>query len=210
MKGSFVARAASPLALACLLLYSCATAPAPEKRVTTIVLNMTTLNMVVGGAPVGLFAYALPMDAADRAITWSTSDPGVATVDAAGTVAAVAPGSATVVATADGKSATCAVTVQRPSADIKVDKIEQYYYSSLKLYDTFASVYFTVTNTGKQTIVSDAVSLLVTCEDGTTVKGTGNGSDIAVGASKQFKAYIDVGARHVLSATVTDQVISYR
>ncbi|HEX2220170.1 MAG TPA: Ig-like domain-containing protein [Gemmatimonadales bacterium] len=43
-------------------------------------------------------------------ITWSSSDPGVATV-AAGTVTAVSPGSATVTATSEGRSGTVQVTV---------------------------------------------------------------------------------------------------
>jgi uncharacterized protein YjdB len=41
-----------------------------------------------------------------RAITWSTSNAAVATVDANGMASAVGPGTATITATADGKSGT--------------------------------------------------------------------------------------------------------
>lgn len=46
-----------------------------------------------------------------RAVTWSSSATGVATVSASGLVTAVAAGSATITATSEGKSGTSAVTV---------------------------------------------------------------------------------------------------
>jgi hypothetical protein len=50
----------------------------------------------------------------DRAVTWSSSADGVATVSADGLVTAVAEGSATITATSEGKSGTAAVTVTAP------------------------------------------------------------------------------------------------
>ncbi len=50
-----------------------------------------------------------------NAVTWSSSDEAVATVDADGTVTGVVPGTATITATLpDGKTDTCEVTVTRP------------------------------------------------------------------------------------------------
>lgn len=46
-----------------------------------------------------------------RAVTWSTSDPNVATVDQTGLVTGVGLGSATITATSEGKSGTSTVTV---------------------------------------------------------------------------------------------------
>ena len=66
---------------------------------------------------------AVPQDGLDgtvagATVTWGTSDPGVATVDAAGLVTGVAPGSATITATAQAggitKSASVQVTVTNP------------------------------------------------------------------------------------------------
>jgi alpha-tubulin suppressor-like RCC1 family protein len=49
---------------------------------------------------------------ADRPVTWSSSDPSVATVDASGLVTAVALGSVVITATADAMSGTSAVEVE--------------------------------------------------------------------------------------------------
>ncbi len=52
-----------------------------------------------------------PWDATDRAVTWSSSDPAVATVDETGLVTALANGTAVITAEAGGKTASCTVDV---------------------------------------------------------------------------------------------------
>jgi hypothetical protein len=47
-----------------------------------------------------------------RVVTWSSSDPAVATVSGSGLVTAIAAGSATITATSEGKNGTSAITVQ--------------------------------------------------------------------------------------------------
>lgn len=47
----------------------------------------------------------------NRPVTWASSDPGVAEVDATGLVTAVGPGSASITATSDGARASAAVSV---------------------------------------------------------------------------------------------------
>ena len=67
---------------------------------------------VTRGGGLTLSAQVLPADAADRTVTWASSDPAVATVGADGRVLAVAVGTAVVTATAnDGSGATGRVTV---------------------------------------------------------------------------------------------------
>lgn len=63
------------------------------------------------GASKQLSATVAPSNATDRAVSWRSSDTSVATVDASGTVRAVKAGTATITATAGGKSATVKVTV---------------------------------------------------------------------------------------------------
>jgi Tol biopolymer transport system component len=59
----------------------------------------------------------------DRVVTWTTSDPNVATVSATGTLVARRPGPVTVTATSEGRSGTAALVVSTPpSADLLVQR----------------------------------------------------------------------------------------
>lgn len=72
-----------------------------------------------------LIATVSPGDATDKTVTWSTSDPSVATVDQEGWVTAVKEGSATITAKAGAQSAKCSVTVQNkviPVTSVIIDK----------------------------------------------------------------------------------------
>lgn len=60
---------------------------------------------------VQLTATVLPSNATDSTVVWSSSNTAVARVNTAGLVTAVANGTATITATAGGKSAACVVTV---------------------------------------------------------------------------------------------------
>ena len=75
------------------------------------------IEIIEGGSAV-LSASVSPEAASDRAVAWSSSDRSVATVDKAGTVHGLRPGTATVTATAEGKSGTCAVTVKAKAVNV--------------------------------------------------------------------------------------------
>ena len=71
-------------------------------------------------------SYSHYADATDKTITWSTSDPAVATV-ANGVVTAITPGTATITARAGNKEATCVITVEEryiPLTGIVLDPTE--------------------------------------------------------------------------------------
>jgi trimeric autotransporter adhesin len=55
-----------------------------------------------------------------RTVTWSSSTPAVATVDASGAVTGVAGGTATIVATVEGQAGSAAITVLAPVASVSV------------------------------------------------------------------------------------------
>ena len=82
---------------------------------------------IIEGGSAALSARVSPEAASDRVVSWSSSDRSVATVDKAGTVHGLRPGTATVTATAEGKSGTCAVTVKAKAVnvtDVTLDKTE--------------------------------------------------------------------------------------
>ena len=81
--------------------------------VSQITLNKAETSISVGNSET-LTATVAPENAANKALTWASSDEDVATVAPDGTVTAVKAGAATITATAadgSGKSATCTVTV---------------------------------------------------------------------------------------------------
>ncbi len=66
-------------------------------NVTGITLSQTAASMTVGGETLTLTATVAPDNATDKTVTWTSSDPTVATV-ANGVVTAVAAGTATITA----------------------------------------------------------------------------------------------------------------
>ena len=80
-------------------------------EVTSIELSHTSVTLSTGET-IELTATVYPENAADKTITWSSSNPGVATV-VDGRVTALTIGSATITAqSSNGLSATCRVTVE--------------------------------------------------------------------------------------------------
>lgn len=86
-------------------------------EVTSVTLNKDTLNLEVGKTG-KLSATVRPDSAADKSITWSSSNTDVASVISNGTVTAKKAGTAVITATAtNGKSAFCTVTVTGGSTE---------------------------------------------------------------------------------------------
>lgn len=87
--------------------------------VTGITLTPDSATLTNKGETVQLTATVTPENAADKSVTWASSNTNVATVDANGKVTAVANGTCTItVTTTDGeKTATSTITVTIPSGD---------------------------------------------------------------------------------------------
>ena len=81
--------------------------------VTGITMSPTTGTLTTAGSTLQLTATVSPSNATNPAVTWSSGNTSVATVDATGKVTAVANGTATItVKTTDGnKTATATITV---------------------------------------------------------------------------------------------------
>lgn len=89
------------------------TAPVPVSGVS---LDMTTLAQVAGAVATPLVATVSPANAANKNVTWSSSNPSVASVSGTGAVRPLSPGMTTITVTTvnGGFTATCMVTVTAP------------------------------------------------------------------------------------------------
>ena len=81
--------------------------------VDSITLNKTSVTLKVGQS-ITLTATVNPSNATDKTVTWNSSDPTVATIDADGKLTAITPGLVTIYANAGGTFVTCEVTVALP------------------------------------------------------------------------------------------------
>lgn len=106
------------------------------KKVSSITLNKSSINLTIGSTQTLSVSSVAPADAVDKSVTWSSSATGVATVNATtGEVNAVAEGTATITATANdgsGTTATCSVNVY-PAGTVVWDQSnwgDDYYSSS--------------------------------------------------------------------------------
>ncbi len=93
--------------------------------VESVTFDEDTLQLEVGGrtedASATLVANVHPDNATDKTVTWTSSNPAVATVEG-GNVTALTVGETTITATAGGKSATCTVTVTQHTHTIDTEK----------------------------------------------------------------------------------------
>ncbi|WP_051108724.1 Ig-like domain-containing protein [Paenibacillus daejeonensis] len=108
--------------------------------VSGIVVNPSTLSLDEQASDL-LTATVAPVNATNPAVTWTTSDPEVATVDSNGLVTAVNKGTATITATsADGvHKNSSTVTVIRRAASVSINP------SSLNLHENGATAVLTAT-----------------------------------------------------------------
>lgn len=107
------------------------TVTAAPGTVTEVQLNKSTLPLTVGDTET-LIATVIP-SGDGVTVNWSSSAKNIATVDDGGKVTAVAPGPATITAEADGKSATCEVTVLAKVTfdDSVLGKTAEYVYKTV-------------------------------------------------------------------------------
>ena len=89
--------------------------------VSSVTLDKTSLELEIGQKAT-LVATVKPDNAADKTVTWSSSDTKIATVDANGDVFAIGIGDVTITAKAGDKTAECKVTVKRvPVSSVSLD-----------------------------------------------------------------------------------------
>lgn len=96
---------------------------APVVNVERVTLDNTEATLEIGET-LTLTATVLPENADDKSVSWQSSGPAIAEVDQNGKVTAVSEGSATITATAGGKSATCQITVTKPDVPVETIHVE--------------------------------------------------------------------------------------
>ena len=79
--------------------------------VSEVQISHGTLRLYAGQSSNVLKATVLPGNAADKAVTWQSSDTKIVAVTKDGTITCLAAGQATITASCGGKSASCVVTV---------------------------------------------------------------------------------------------------
>lgn len=236
---NYVLRQAALLVAAVLLttnFWSCSKdeEPVPEPTppvvsVTGVTLNKTSTSIQVGGTET-LTATVSPKDAANKKVTWKSSNAAIASVDANGKVTGVKAGEATITVTTEdgGKTATCKVTVS--DKEIKVTGVKLNKSETSLLVggnETLTATVLpedatnqnvtwksdkpeiaTVDAAGKVTAVkAGEATITVTTEDGgktATCKVTVKAATVAVTGVTLNKATLSLiaGASETLSATV--------
>lgn len=181
-----------------------------ETDVESVTLNPSELSLEAGGKA-KLEAAVMPEEAADKAITWESSDPNVAAVDQDGMVTAIAKGEAIIVAkTSNGKSASCKVAV-RPGhtvcPDVEVTSITLS-RSALSLYKNSKPVILTAAvepknASDKEIIWKSSNEKVAKVEN---VNGTGKVTPVGRGSAAIYATAKAGTARASCSVTVKEPV----
>ncbi len=169
--------------------------------VTDVSLNKTTLTLTEGDTDDTLIATVLPTNATNPAVTWTSNDTSVATVDENGKVKAVAEGTTTVTAKAGDKTATCTVTVNAKTYDITVSSAT----NGTVTVDKTAAEGDTVTVTATPDTGYELDTITVTAADKTTVEVTNKTFTMpaqAVTVSATFKEITVTGVTLKESTTI--------
>ena len=100
--------------------------PAPVIKVTGVSLDKTAVNFTRAGETAQLRAQVAPVDAANRNVSWKSTNTKAVTVDRNGFVKAVANGTAEIIVTTEdgGKTAVCKVTVRIPEPVVEVTGVK--------------------------------------------------------------------------------------
>jgi uncharacterized protein YjdB len=178
------------------------TLPIPKVLVSSISLNKTSLSLGTGKSET-LTATVLPDNAADKTVSWTSSNTSIATVDDNGKVTAVATGTATITCSANdvsGVKTTCSVTV----ADVYPTSISMRESLSMKTADTYTLSYYYKYPSG--TTSSQKVEPSVTWSSSNT--GVVTVSDGTITAVSPGTAIVKVNSANGLTASCNVTVIA--
>ena len=179
----------------------------PVVSVTSVTLDKTSVSLLVGDSQT-LTATVSPKDAANKKVTWKSSNAAIASVDAngkvTGVVTGVKAGEATITVTTEdgGKTATCKVTVS--DKEIKV--------TGVKLNKSETSILVGDNETLTATVLpEDATNQKVTWKSDkpeiATVDANGKVTGVAAGEATITVTTEDGGKTATCKVTVSDTEI---
>ena len=176
------------------------TVKAATIAVTSVELDADEMTLKVGDEG-QLQATVAPENAANKSVTWSSSNESVATVEQNGKISAVGVGEATItVTTTDGgKTATCKVIVNKKAGAIS--------YATTSINKTFGEANFTneLTKTGDGTVTyssSDTkVAEVNTTTGEVTIKGNGEATITATVTDGDNYTYATKTASYKINVT---------
>lgn len=154
----------------------------------SILLNKSSLSLVVNHTQ-QLVATVMPSTAIDKSVSWTSSNPEVATVDVKGNVKAIKAGSTTITATAKG------ATSIKKSINVIVTKIVP---TSLKLGKSTLNI------SNNQTVKVTATVAPANAADKTVVWKSSNTKVATVDSKGNIKGLVNGSA--IITATAKDNV----
>ena len=183
------------------------TVKAATIAVTSVELDADEMTLKVGDEG-QLQATVAPENAANKSVTWSSSNESVATVEQNGKISAVGVGEATItVTTTDGgKTATCKVIVNKKAGAIS--------YATASVNKTFGDANFTneLTKTGDGTVTyssSDTKVAEVDSKTGeVTIKGNGEATITATVADGPTYTYATKTASYTIGVGTAAMTVS--
>ncbi len=171
-------------------------------EVKSVTLSQNALTLRVGGSAT-LKATVVPSNATDRKVVWSVSPSGYATVTD-GKVSATAPGNCVITATAGGKSATCAITVEASGGEqtVTVDTAASTVSSRVWSQSTPLLANYFVPITAKQNFKLKQLDFTVHLSAATNIEmsfynktdGKNEGTNVTLAATAgDYRAVVDYG-----------------
>ena len=138
----------------------------------TVTVNKTKVAISNSSARIerGEFFKLSATTSNDSNVIWKSSKKSIATVDEYGAVTGIKPGETTIIATADGTSATCTVTVNSPTVNLSQSAISLYRGQTVKLSATVSSKVNPTWKTNKKSVaIVDEKGTIIALKNGTAI-----------------------------------------